>query len=474
MALRNYGPAGLAAFLLACSSPGASERACTSAKDCDDSNECTADVCVQGQEGHGSCQNPPQREDESCQQGGGRCVSGTCCSGCRTGDQCLSGATVEACGQHGAACVSCDDTNRCTEDRCTEGQCVHDPLDRQKTISDQVSSAPEWWDYSATYGGGSFFVAAKLADGSIHLFQLDQKGNRQRDVVVAQSGSSPLVGWGTTSGLILWHGEGSAAATFQQDGALSPLSRFPWGVFSDGMTALTWTGSEWGILRTLPNEGWQFVLDRVSADGTTGLASDRLPRDTLYAYEGFQFGWTGSAYGIVSTWCGPGGGLRWYLADPQGTVSAGVNLEQGCDFFGRRSGAAMAISADGFALAWPTYSSTPNGHYDCSFRRYDLAGAPLAERLETPGCDGDHPSLASNKVGYALSWSDTSFDGPRTVRAMVLDQKGKVLRSPYDISSTAEGAGGFTTLLSTPDSFAALWHESAGGTGTLRFRTICW
>jgi hypothetical protein len=50
------------------------------------------------------------------------------CSGCLTATgQCRPGTELGACGAGGAACLSCDDGNACTQDRCTAGQCFADP-----------------------------------------------------------------------------------------------------------------------------------------------------------------------------------------------------------------------------------------------------------------------------------------------------------------------------------------------------------
>lgn len=51
------------------------------------------------------------------------------CTGCWSGAACEPGDTVAACGIGGAACVSCDDGNPCTDDACSAGACANVPND---------------------------------------------------------------------------------------------------------------------------------------------------------------------------------------------------------------------------------------------------------------------------------------------------------------------------------------------------------
>lgn len=48
-----------------------------------------------------------------------------CTTGCWTGDTCVDGTALAACGTGGAACVDCDDGLDCTVDACTDGGCTH-------------------------------------------------------------------------------------------------------------------------------------------------------------------------------------------------------------------------------------------------------------------------------------------------------------------------------------------------------------
>ena len=67
---------------------------CTTNKECDDGNECTEDLCIEG-----ACQNNPYPDDTPCT--GGVCCGGTC--------------TAVVC----SVDIDCDDFNECTTDTCT-------------------------------------------------------------------------------------------------------------------------------------------------------------------------------------------------------------------------------------------------------------------------------------------------------------------------------------------------------------------
>lgn len=55
----------------------------------------------------------------------GRCVNGSCCTGCVARGVCLPGNSVGACGASGAACSSCNgDDDPCTSAACSAGTCV--------------------------------------------------------------------------------------------------------------------------------------------------------------------------------------------------------------------------------------------------------------------------------------------------------------------------------------------------------------
>ncbi|MBN8610696.1 MAG: hypothetical protein J0L92_08940, partial [Deltaproteobacteria bacterium] len=54
----------------------------------------------------------------------GTCRARGCCTGCFDGTACRAGGTVAACGTAGGTCVSCADTNVCTDDACTAGTCA--------------------------------------------------------------------------------------------------------------------------------------------------------------------------------------------------------------------------------------------------------------------------------------------------------------------------------------------------------------
>lgn len=75
---------------------------------CDDSNDCTADVCDPGT---GQCRFLERRDGFSCNGGDGVCQQGSC-------------VPVDAC-----TGLSCSDGNECTEDLCTDGSCSNTPQD---------------------------------------------------------------------------------------------------------------------------------------------------------------------------------------------------------------------------------------------------------------------------------------------------------------------------------------------------------
>ncbi len=51
------------------------------------------------------------------------------CTGCWSGSACEPGDSIAACGTGGAACLSCDDGNPCTDDGCSAGACSNVPSD---------------------------------------------------------------------------------------------------------------------------------------------------------------------------------------------------------------------------------------------------------------------------------------------------------------------------------------------------------
>jgi MYXO-CTERM domain-containing protein len=83
---------------------------------CDTCGTCS--VCKEGacvDEGDGS----------ACTNGNaGRCLSGTCCTGCIKTGVCYLNA-VDNCGRSGGACTDCDDDKPCTNDTCSAGTCGH-------------------------------------------------------------------------------------------------------------------------------------------------------------------------------------------------------------------------------------------------------------------------------------------------------------------------------------------------------------
>jgi hypothetical protein len=89
---------------------------CTS---CNDSNECTDDLCSSGACSH------PSKPKALCGGGGGRCAGSSCCYGCISGTgSCQSGNLVGACGKGGADCAACSGGNQCQNPSCTSASCT--------------------------------------------------------------------------------------------------------------------------------------------------------------------------------------------------------------------------------------------------------------------------------------------------------------------------------------------------------------
>ncbi len=122
--------------------------------DCADDNDCTADVCSDG-----VCSNPTIADGVACDGGSGSCTSGECvpnadpCDGvnCDDGDDCTADLCIDgscsnlivvdgsACANGSGSCqagecvipdgcdgVVCDDDNECTSDSCSDGVCSYD------------------------------------------------------------------------------------------------------------------------------------------------------------------------------------------------------------------------------------------------------------------------------------------------------------------------------------------------------------
>ncbi len=79
---------------------------CASAADCNDGNECTADVCSP----EGQCLNPPVTDGTACDDGYGTCFEGIC----ETPD----------CWENS----DCSDGDECTTDECVGGECLFTPI----------------------------------------------------------------------------------------------------------------------------------------------------------------------------------------------------------------------------------------------------------------------------------------------------------------------------------------------------------
>lgn len=55
---------------------------------------------------------------------GGKCYSGSCCTGCWTGSACNTGTTTSTCGDNGANCTTCSTSDPCETASCSTGTCT--------------------------------------------------------------------------------------------------------------------------------------------------------------------------------------------------------------------------------------------------------------------------------------------------------------------------------------------------------------
>ncbi len=99
---------------------------CLNSADCDDSNPCTDDACVEG-----TCSNEPNEaacDDGIFCNGDDTCQGGACRQ--HAGVPCAQGL---ACVEESRRCVACqgnaecNDFNPCTDDACVDGGCVNEP-----------------------------------------------------------------------------------------------------------------------------------------------------------------------------------------------------------------------------------------------------------------------------------------------------------------------------------------------------------
>jgi WD40 repeat protein len=101
---------------------------CNLPADCDDSNDCTTDHCVEG-----ICRNTPTTDDISCNGGSGICCNGSCapptCTydyDCDDGDACSEADTCLNGGTCAAVCNnSFPDCNSEASDSCCGPLCSH-------------------------------------------------------------------------------------------------------------------------------------------------------------------------------------------------------------------------------------------------------------------------------------------------------------------------------------------------------------
>jgi hypothetical protein len=108
---------------------------CTEDADCDDGNICTADSCTDDNQ----CENTPQNEGDSCQDGDGTCQNGSCLpTDCTIDADCSDGnpCTTETCNNdmmcESTGAKDCDDGDECTADSCVssvEDGCVNTCID---------------------------------------------------------------------------------------------------------------------------------------------------------------------------------------------------------------------------------------------------------------------------------------------------------------------------------------------------------
>ncbi len=118
---------------LLCSGPASAGLSCQSASECDDGDECTQNLCI-----NGVCTNPDRSSGTNCTDDGNQC----------TRDACLPDGTGGLTCQHeprtfGSPCN--DDGNECTFDRCVPGSsgviaCAHEPVPFGSLCNDEGNS----------------------------------------------------------------------------------------------------------------------------------------------------------------------------------------------------------------------------------------------------------------------------------------------------------------------------------------------
>ena len=116
---------------------------CVGDEECDDTNACTTDSCMNNVCEHASVEDGSPCEDALFCNGPETCLDGACvegsppCTGSETCDE--SDDTCEpAAGCVGA--IECDDGNACTDDRCVEGDCQNEPNTTACDDSDECTS----------------------------------------------------------------------------------------------------------------------------------------------------------------------------------------------------------------------------------------------------------------------------------------------------------------------------------------------
>ena len=94
---------------------------CTLDIDCNDSNDCTTDLCVDN-----ACQHTPVPDDSACNGGSGVCCSGSCStavcsvdSDCNDGDSC----SIDTCTNGGTCAAACDNIFPACGDRVSDLCC---------------------------------------------------------------------------------------------------------------------------------------------------------------------------------------------------------------------------------------------------------------------------------------------------------------------------------------------------------------